>query len=106
MKTTEAMKARGPVFVAQYEFVFGKGASSANPYEVGTQAHASFAEEMEKLVKEQQAKFDNPTPEGVAFADYLESVNDNPYFVGSDEYEQYERQMTELMLESRIKEQS
>ena len=95
-----------PRFYAQYAFVFGEGASSANPYEKGTQAHVSFAEEMCKLVKEQQAKFDSPTPEGVAFGDYLESVNDNPYCVGSDEFEQYDRQMTELMLESRIKEKS
>ena len=56
MKTTEAMKARGPVFVAQYDFVFGAGAESVNPYTVGTQQHTTYMEQIEKLTREQGEK--------------------------------------------------
>lgn len=104
MKTTEAFKAMGPVYAAQYAFVFGD--PSVNPYTVGTQQHTTYMEQIEKLTREQTAKFDDPTPEGMAYGDYLESVNDNPYCLGSLEFERYDRQMTELMLESRIKEKS
>ena len=55
MITPEA-KVMTPRFYAQYAFVFGAGATAANPYEVGTQAHVSFAEEMCKLVAEEESK--------------------------------------------------
>ena len=105
MITPEA-KVMTPRFYAQYAFVFGAGTPAVNPYEAGTQAHATFIEEIEKLTREQQAKFDDPTPEGMAYSDFIESINDNPYCLGSEQFEQYAREMESLMLNSRFKEQS
>ena len=106
MKTTEAFKAMGPVYAAQYGFVFGAGAAEPNPYDVGTQQHVTFMEQIEKLTREQQAKFDDPTPEGMAYSDFIESINDNPYCLGSEQCEQYAREMESLMLSNRFREQS
>ena len=104
MKATEAFKALGPVYAAQYAFVFGD--PSVNPYTVGTQQHTTYMEQIEKLTREQQAKFDDPTPEGMAYGDFIESINDNPYCLGSEQFEQYAREMESLMLSNRFKERS
>ena len=96
MITPEA-KVMTPRFYAQYAFVFGAGATAANPYEVGTQAHASFIEEMTKLIAERDAGFTDATPEGMAFGDYVEGVVENPYRPGSEQFEQYAVAMEDLI---------
>jgi hypothetical protein len=97
VKTTEAFKAMGPVYAAQYGFVFGAGAAEPNPYDKGTQQHVTFMEQIERLTREQQAKFDDPTPEGQAWSDYIEQLDANPYSNGSMEFSRYQLAMTQLL---------
>ena len=94
MKITEMAKVMGPVYAAQYMYTF-EVADKSNPYEVGTQAHVRFSEEMSKLDAE---AFTLITPEGMAFADFLESIDANPYCSTSDDYKKYETEMSTLML--------
>ena len=56
MKITPEMRVLGPVFLAQYTFVYGAGAEAPNPYTVGTQSHTTFMEQIEKLAAEKGAK--------------------------------------------------
>jgi len=93
MKTTEMFKVMGPVYAAQYMYTF-EIADKSNPYEIGTQAHVRFSEEMSKLDAE---AFTEATPQGMAWSDYVEGKNDNPYRIHSDEWEQYEDELIKLV---------
>ena len=49
--TTTHPKMDGPVYKAQYAFAYENGNQASNPYKVGTQDHATFFEQMFKLLK-------------------------------------------------------
>ena len=95
MKITEMAKVMGPVFMAQYMYRF-EVSDKSNPYEIGTQSHASFMEEMSKLELE-APMIDFPSPEGQAWSDFVEGVDENPYFPGSN-HDKYDVEMSKLML--------
>ena len=100
MKITPEMRVLGPVFLAQYTFVYGAGAEAPNPYEVGTQSHTAFMEQMIRLEAESVKEFDDPTPYGLALTDFIEGIEDNPYNVGSADFESYEMAMEEIKIDS------